>query len=173
MNFSELKLSQAAQKALSHTDYWFVSDGYTYFSSKFFVYRYHGELEDVANRAYPNTLTTRFVSMKDFIQGLFDVKSSYNYTLSPVQPNTENLKGKKRFHFGKGCQLVNAPYLREIRSVLGSKATFYLGESIVSPVFAAQDVADPEGTWSAVILPTRYDPNEPVDEYSSGKIKHK
>lgn len=89
---------------------------------------------------------------------MFSGEAYGGYTLASKQPTQEYLKGKSRFFFGMGQQLVNARYLRIAFKVFGKGARFYTtGRSPYDPILVRSDNHDLE----MLILPIRYDKNDP------------
>lgn len=145
-------LSHAAYTVLNSLTHHFVDEnGYHYFTNGFTIYRTHGNVPELdhpgfAPKECPET----------FLKVFHDPKNEYKYQLADRQPKEADIKGKKKFLFGIGQQLVNATYVRNVWKVLGTKTRFYLSCKPIYPVY----VESPNG-WEAVILPIRYDPRKP------------
>ena len=95
-------------------------NGFVYFSDGFIAFR-HAENEKVFGRLQKDEMKGKvFVSYFD------DYRNTYQYTIADKQPTIDYIKGKKRFHFGDGKQLLNATFVRKAFAVLGKSARFYI-----------------------------------------------
>lgn len=126
-------------------------EGAAYYTDRFVAFREPGV---VLWSVHPG----KYREIGKQMASMFSGEAYGGYTLASKQPTKEYLKGKSRFFFGMGQQLVNARYIRMAFKMFGTSARFYTPvRSPYDPILVRSGRHDLE----MLIMPIRYDKNDP------------